>query len=459
MEWGEPVGRMRSDIARTAGATGPLEQSLRAALVESRSRYKDLVELSSDFAFETDSAGRFVFVSPKGALGYSAGELVGRMAADLIFDPTGTADESNAFAPHRGIVDCEAWVRMKSGAVALLLITAAPIGALTDSFTGARGVARDVTQTHAQAQALARADLRERLLLRILRAAETDIDPAKAIEAVAAEISPATGSACRIFARSGPVGLIASAGSGPTFEAVALDAIEILTTRDIDGGYALLIPARYGARNVGTLVLWRPTSERPFAPDERDLGAALAGHIGLLLAQVDAQNALARLARTDPLTGLFNRRAFTDEVERRLVRIRAGQGHGALVLIDLDNFKPINDRLGHAAGDEVLVAVAGHLTAAVRGPDLVARLGGDEFAVWFEGVDGAVAQARATVLAKSAAALAPAAAAIGVPLGLSAGVAVMDGQAGVSLTELMGRADGALYAAKAAGKGRAEIAS
>jgi len=276
---------------------------------------------------------------------------------------------------------------------------------------------------------------------------------------VAAEISPATGSACRIFARSGPVGLIASAGRGPTFETAGLDAIETLTARDIDGGYALLIPARYGARNVGTLVLWRPVSERPFAPDERDLGAALAGHIGLLLAQVDAQHALARLARTDPLTGLFNRRAFTDEVERRLVRIRAGQGRGALVLIDLDNFKPINDRLGHAAGDEVLVAVAGHLTAAVRGPDLVARLGGDEFAVWFEGVDGTVAQARAMAIVNAAVTLAPSAAAIGVPLGLSVGIAVMDGRDGVSLVDLTRRADGALYAAKAAGKSRVEMAS
>jgi diguanylate cyclase (GGDEF)-like protein len=200
-------------------------------------------------------------------------------------------------------------------------------------------------------------------------------------------------------------------------------------------------------------------SERPFASDECDLGAALAGHIGLLLAQVDAQHMLARLARTDPLTGLFNRRAFADEVERRLVRIRAGQGRGALVLIDLDNFKPINDRLGHAAGDEVLVAVAGHLTATVRGPDLVARLGGDEFAVWFEGVSGAVAKARATAIAKAAVTLAPASAAIGVPLGLSVGVAVMDSRGDASLADLTRRADGALYAAKAAGKGRVEMAS
>jgi GGDEF domain-containing protein len=79
--------------------------------------------------------------------------------------------------------------------------------------------------------------------------------------------------------------------------------------------------------------------------------------------------------------------------------------------------------------------------------------------VWFEGVDGAVAHARATTIAKGAVTLAPAASAIGVPLGLSVGVAVTDGGDAAALAKLMHRADVALYAAKAAGKGRVEMAS
>jgi diguanylate cyclase (GGDEF)-like protein/PAS domain S-box-containing protein len=442
---------MGGKLAKGAPGAKPeaLEQSLRAALVESRSRYKDLVELSSDFAFETDAHARLVFVSPRGALGYGADELVGRAVADLSLERAGAADVAAAFAPRHGAAETEVWVRARSGAPVLLLVTAAPMPGAGPG--AARGIARDVTQAHAQAQALARADLRERLLLRILRAAETEAEPAKAMAAAAAAIAPATGSVCRIFAADG---FVAGAGEGPACDALAASPIGAPTETDIDGGRALLAPARHRGTALGTLVLWRAAGQRPFDADERGLVAALAGHVGLLLAQVDAQRELSRLARTDALTGLANRRAFMDEVERRLARIRGGQGRGALVLIDLDNFKPINDRLGHAAGDEALIAVARHLSAAVRGHDLAARLGGDEFALWLEGIDGAVAEARAEALAGAASALAPAAAEGGAPLGLSAGIAAAAAGDAASFAELMRRADAALYAAKAAGKGR-----
>lgn len=445
------AGRMPSSANRTAPEA--LEQSLRAALVESRGRYKDLVDLSSDFAFEADAGGRFAFVSPKGALGYSADDLVGRSISVLSLDPSVGTDVAQAFAPRHAVTEAEIWVRAKSGAPALLLVTAAPMARAGAPFAGSRGVARDVTQVHVQAQALARSDLRERLLLRILRTAETEVEPARAIEAVAAAIAPATGTACRIFAGAQAVA-IASAGPGPACDAVASVAIGAPTETDIDGGRALLAPARHGGRTLGTLVLWRSSAERPFDADDRSLVAALGGHVGLLLAQVDAHRELTSLARTDPLTGLANRRAFMEEAGRRLVRIRNGQGRGALVLIDLDNFKPINDRFGHPAGDDALVAVARHLIAAVRGLDLAARLGGDEFALWLEGVDGNVAEARAAALAKGAAALVPTAQAAGSPLGLSAGIAAMETGSTDALSDLMRRADAALYSAKAAGKGR-----
>ena len=90
---------------------------------------------------------------------------------------------------------------------------------------------------------------------------------------------------------------------------------------------------------------------------------------------------LEALAVTDPLTGLLNRRGFASE----LARARAGASryneHGALVFIDLDGFKPVNDTYGHAAGDHVLKRVAQTLADNVRATDRAARLGGDEFAV------------------------------------------------------------------------------
>ena len=90
---------------------------------------------------------------------------------------------------------------------------------------------------------------------------------------------------------------------------------------------------------------------------------------------------LESLAVTDPLTGLLNRRGFEREMERALATARRYRDIGVLIYIDLDGFKPINDTLGHAAGDEVLKRVAQILVESVRDSDRVARVGGDEFVV------------------------------------------------------------------------------
>jgi diguanylate cyclase (GGDEF)-like protein len=91
------------------------------------------------------------------------------------------------------------------------------------------------------------------------------------------------------------------------------------------------------------------------------------------------------LSERDPLTGLYNRRFFNDELSRRLSQ----GGSGALLVIDLDDFKSINDTLGHDAGDEVLGKVATAISSALRAEDFVARLGGDEFAVVLGRVENA----------------------------------------------------------------------
>jgi diguanylate cyclase (GGDEF)-like protein len=88
-----------------------------------------------------------------------------------------------------------------------------------------------------------------------------------------------------------------------------------------------------------------------------------------------------QLARHDALTGLHNRRVFSAHLETALARAQRGTSHYALLLIDLDDFKKVNDMQGHQAGDLVLCAVARRLEAAVRKGDTLARLGGDEFAI------------------------------------------------------------------------------
>ena len=104
------------------------------------------------------------------------------------------------------------------------------------------------------------------------------------------------------------------------------------------------------------------------------------------------QDRLAHLVDHDVLTGLISRRRFDSELQRHLERVRRYGETGAVLLLDLDNFKQVNDSLGHNAGDELLVTIGGLLRRSVRSTDVVARLGGDEFAVLLPDGDQAAAE-------------------------------------------------------------------
>ncbi len=116
----------------------------------------------------------------------------------------------------------------------------------------------------------------------------------------------------------------------------------------------------------------------------------LLGRLGREARRADAAvGELTRLARFDALTGLLNRASLIGEIEEELAGADPRDDRAAVLLIDLDRFKPINDTFGHAAGDGVLIEVARRLQASVRPRDVVARLGGDEFVILLRGNDGA----------------------------------------------------------------------
>jgi diguanylate cyclase (GGDEF)-like protein len=154
-------------------------------------------------------------------------------------------------------------------------------------------------------------------------------------------------------------------------------------------------------------------------------------------------------ARTDPLTGIANRREFLEAAELELARTRRHLRPLTVAYLDLDEFKDVNDRFGHEAGDAVLVTVATTLREATRAVDGVARLGGDEFGLLLPETDGPTAEA---LVGRLKATLADAVQERGWPVTASIGVATFH-RAPRSVDEMINRADELMYQAKRAGKG------
>src|SRR3954453_16500367 len=173
------------------------------------------------------------------------------------------------------------------------------------------------------------------------------------------------------------------------------------------------------------------------------------GRIGTLEQKLRSARALADL---DALTGLYNRRYFHDVLGRELSRAQRYGRSLTLLLLDLDDFKSINDRLGHLAGDTVLAEAGTCVRAVVRSADVPCRIGGDELAVILTEAsadDGDVIYRRLQEkLSRSE---------VSVPISVSAGVA--EAQAGEDAANLFCRADVAMYGAKGRGKGQISHAS
>jgi diguanylate cyclase (GGDEF)-like protein/PAS domain S-box-containing protein len=155
---------------------------------------------------------------------------------------------------------------------------------------------------------------------------------------------------------------------------------------------------------------------------------------------------LRHMARHDPLTGVFNRYALDETLASEFARSQRYHHPIALLMIDIDQFKGFNDHFGHAAGDEVLRAVASLLTRCVRTTDVVVRYGGDEFLVLLVETNGEVVHVRNRIVREIEREFASTA--YGVPIRISIGAAHWSPDTGESVDTLLSRADQSMYAEK-----------
>ena len=228
-------------------------------------------------------------------------------------------------------------------------------------------------------------------------------------------------------------------------------------------GSCISVPLVAGGTALGVITLSDRAGAQPF--DQADLSAvqALAAPAALALAYeraVQARNRLEQAVAVDPLTGLLNRGCIDSRLRDALGRARRHREALALVAIDIDRFKSLNDALGHPAGDAILQGLAAIFRRSVRMFDLCARFGGDEFAIVMPRGDAGAARLIAERIRRRIQGYWPDSVSPRPPgLRITASLGVAVSRPGTTPSGLVARADRALYAAKAHGRNRVHLST
>jgi diguanylate cyclase (GGDEF)-like protein len=443
------------------------DATLRHALLDSRQRWRDLVLTAADLAYETDAWGRFAFVMPDPALGWPAATLIGQPAELLLAGGTG----ANGFNPFRVTAPVRrrrAWLQRADSSAVMLAFSAAPLLDAEGRIAGTRGMGVDWSEYDDNAARVAASLRRGEVLDHILARMGHEVLAPRMMQAALDALVNALGAeGAAVIDLCGDAGATLVHRSGGAADEVLAQAAALLATANTPSdattrnGRPMLVAAcrtRFGA-NAG-VALWRSPGSRGWDNEDKLLIHAAASLIRMVLEHESIQQEMARQARTDPLTGLLNRRAFLEELNRHIDRLDREDQPGTLLFADLDCFKPVNDRLGHEVGDQVLVRTANILRNAVRPSDLVARLGGDEFALWMNGADHMTAAERADYLCTEVPSqLREIACDGGTTPTMSIGIATRAAGSLEPEDSLLRRADHAMYQVKRAGRGHWQVAA
>ncbi len=459
------VPLIRGQAVLVLGRDHTFEHNMFAALIESRARYKDLVEISSDFSWELGPDGDFSFVSTGGAMGFESDDIVGQSPEKFFHMPSDSKD-TTPFVRTDRCNDIEVEMKRADGGVASLLVSSLPLFDELGSWRGSRGICRDMTEHRQQRMALDEARMREILLKHLVDIIRDEVDPLKTLTGSIKYIVHASSFAgCKVFKRdefSAKGKMFISAAeygdnkASPPDENIIpmFESVSGTTPVAGQGWSGLLAPTGYREHINGAICVWRGAGTTDWTDGEVTLVDSVAGQLGIAIERVIQHERIVHLSWTDELTRLLNRRAFLEEeLPRRMKRlVHAGQP-AALFFVDLDNFKRVNDVHGHHVGDEVLIRLSRFLEKHSRPGDAVARFGGDEFAMWLDGMDVDGAKTRVELMIEDSQEFKQYSGDDDHPLGISVGVSIFDPKTDEFIEDLVRRADQTMYEVKRGGKG------
>jgi diguanylate cyclase (GGDEF)-like protein len=255
----------------------------------------------------------------------------------------------------------------------------------------------------------------------------------------------------------GPTGRVARRGRGMRIDEGAQALLGPSPAPDdpdtgVESG--IIVPLIVGARVVGTLAVWARHAGAFSEEDERVL-EMMASQVATAVVTADHAETSERRALRDPLTGLPNRRQLAEDIVNHLENL---DGKAAVAMVDVDNFKAVNDEYGHRIGDISLQRVAAILRAAMREGDMIYRYGGEEFVAIFKGAsgqDGLAAAERLRIAVESAPITGDQLEIVG-PITVSVGLALIPDH-GTDINQLIEKADRAMYRAKDAGRNHVQV--
>jgi diguanylate cyclase (GGDEF)-like protein/PAS domain S-box-containing protein len=433
----------RAEVAEELQAANDMLTSAVRAAAIGDGRYQALVETLPDTVVSVYAAdGRIVAANGSGLSRrrYTAAGMIGKGPGDLLNPDDAAVVEGVVGAALAGQPSTTEVYSRTHGMQ--MLLDAVPV----EHFTGEREVllmSRDISVMQARERRLARAEARWRAVYDMAPVAMMELD----FDGNILGANPAA----------------ADLTDMPLARLVGDSWLRWIHVEDRSHLRRRLEARRAGARLDDALELRmvladgqvRWVSERGFNLEVGGVASdQVVVHLLDVTDRVEAEESLAYQAMHDPLTGLANRTLLVDRLHQALARSRRSGAPCAVLLLDLDGFKAVNDRLGHAAGDDLLVVVGQRLRAAVRPGDTVARLGGDEFVVLAEPLGHA--DAAADIAQRLIASLRRPVAVEGkdISVGCSIGIAIAEAQ---DPTALLRQADIALYRAKRAGRDRWEL--
>ncbi len=445
------------EAALLLGRNISLERNLRAALIESRQRYRDLLEASCDFAWETDIEGVITFITPDGGLGYSASELSGSKVSKLFTDLASVA--TNPFSCRAPCSEEEVWVKDSYGDERCLLITSMPLWSDEEVWHGNRGFCRDITRLRKDEMLRADEIHRERIYNRILEIARSEMVPVRMLASTASCLIPALPvDAVMISHFDGEIWqAVAEEGEALQLDAIArvqaaMEMGETVYQETSPDGVLVAVSSKFRGQANGTICLWRKGQNVSWSKGESELLERIQVQVGISLQQFGHHRELQTLSSTDPLTGLLNRRHFEHLLSGFLEDNIGDERTHLLLYLDLDNFKYVNDAYGHQEGDKVLRDFAEVLKHKTRRHDWLARLGGDEFAIFLPVVPEEEATGKAQDLLES---LVPTFSRDDDPewsLSASVGGYLFTARDELKLSDLLLHSDEAMYRVKRSGK-------